>query len=52
MIKGLQLAEPNPTKAAVIKDLRNEKSDNGGRILTQAINHSTIFGPNLPQQCG
>jgi branched-chain amino acid transport system substrate-binding protein len=52
MIKGLQLAGPNPTKSAVIKDLRNLKSYNGGGILPQTINYSTIFGHNLPQQCG
>ena len=52
MIKGLQLAGPNPTRAAVIKDLRNLKSYNGNGLLPQSINYSTIFGHDLPKQCG
>ena len=52
MIKGLQLAGPNPTRAAVIKDLRNLKSYNGNGLLPESINYSTIFGHDLPQSCG
>lgn len=52
MIKGLQLAGPNPTMAAVVKDLRNLKSYNGNGLLPESINYSTIFGHDLPQTCG
>jgi branched-chain amino acid transport system substrate-binding protein len=51
MIKGLQMAGPNPTQAAVIKDLRNLKSYNDNGLLPQSINYSTIFGHDLPKQC-
>ncbi len=52
MIKGLQLAGPNPTMAALVKDLRNLKSYNGNGLLPESINYSTIFGHDLPQTCG
>ena len=52
MIKGLELAGKHPTRAAVIKDLRNLKSYNGNGLLAQTINYSTIFGHDLPQACG
>jgi branched-chain amino acid transport system substrate-binding protein len=52
MIKGLQLAGPDPTRAAVIKDLRHLKSYNGNGLLPESINYSTIFGHDLPQSCG
>jgi len=51
MIKGLELAGPNPTHAAVIKDLRGLKSYNVNGLLPNPINYSTIFGHDLPQQC-
>ena len=51
MIKGLQLAGPNPTHAAVIKDLRSLKSYNVNGLLPNPIDYSTIFGHDLPQQC-
>jgi branched-chain amino acid transport system substrate-binding protein len=51
MIKGLQMAGANPTRAAVIKDLRSLKSYNDNGMLPQTINYSTIFGHNLPKQC-
>jgi ABC-type branched-subunit amino acid transport system substrate-binding protein len=51
MIKGLQMAGPNPTQAAVIKDLRGLKSYNVNGLLPQSINYSTIFGHDLPKQC-
>jgi branched-chain amino acid transport system substrate-binding protein len=52
MIKGIQLAGPNPTQAAVIKELRGLKSYNGNGILPNPINYSTIFGKDMPQSCG
>ncbi len=52
MIKGLQLAGPNPTRAAVIKDLRNVKSYDGNGLLPNPIDYSTIFGHDLPLACG
>ena len=51
MIKGLTLAGPNPTKTAVIKDLRNLKSYNANGLLPVSINYSTSFGHDLPQSC-
>ena len=41
----------NPTRAAVIKDLRQLKSYNANGLLPQTINYSTIFGHDLPKQC-
>jgi ABC-type branched-subunit amino acid transport system substrate-binding protein len=52
MIKGLQLAGANPTRAAVVKDLRHLKSYNGNGLLPESINYSTIFGHDLPKGCG
>jgi hypothetical protein len=51
MIKGLQMAGPNPTRAAVIKDLRSLKSYNVNGLLPNPINYSTIFGHDEPHQC-
>ncbi len=51
MIKGLELAGPNPTHAAVIKDLRGLKSYNANGLLPQSINYSTIFGHDPAQEC-
>jgi branched-chain amino acid transport system substrate-binding protein len=51
MIKGLQMSGPNPSRAAVIKDLRGLKSYNVNGLLPQSINYSTIFGHDLPKQC-
>jgi branched-chain amino acid transport system substrate-binding protein len=51
MIKGLELAGPNPTRAAVIKDLRGLKSYNADGLLPNSINYSTIFGHDLAKQC-
>ena len=48
MIKGLKMAGPNPTQAAVIKDLRSIKSYNANGLLPQPINYSTIFGHDPP----
>jgi branched-chain amino acid transport system substrate-binding protein len=51
MIKGLQLAGKNPTRAAVVKDLRGLKSYNVNGLLPQPINFSTIFGHDPAQTC-
>jgi branched-chain amino acid transport system substrate-binding protein len=51
MIKGLELAGKNPTRAAVIKDLRGLKSYTANGLLAEPINYSTIFGHDLPRQC-
>jgi branched-chain amino acid transport system substrate-binding protein len=51
MIKGLEMSGSNPTRAAVIKNLRSVKSYNDNGMLPQTINYSTIFGHNLPKQC-
>ena len=51
MIKGLQLAGPNPTHAAVIKDLRGLKSYNANGLLPNPIDYATVFGHDEPQQC-
>ncbi len=52
MIKGLQKAGGTATRASVIKALRGITSYNGNGLLPQSINYSTIFGHNLPKQCG
>ena len=51
MIKGLELAGPNPTRTGVIKALRGVKSYNGNGLLPVTIDYSTVFGHDLPQ-CG
>jgi branched-chain amino acid transport system substrate-binding protein len=51
MINGLQMAGKNPTRAAVIKDLRGLKSYNANGLLPITINYSTIFGHDPPQTC-
>ncbi len=48
MIKGLEMAGKNPTRAAVIKDLRGLKSYNANGLLPQSINYSTVFGHDSP----
>ncbi|MGA2472768.1 MAG: ABC transporter substrate-binding protein [Acidimicrobiales bacterium] len=50
MIKGLQMAGSNPTRATVIKDLRSIKAYNGNGLLPITINYSTIFGHD-PANC-
>ncbi|HTU38334.1 MAG TPA: ABC transporter substrate-binding protein [Acidimicrobiales bacterium] len=52
MIKGLELAGKNPTRAGVIHALRNLKAYNGNGLLPETINYSTDFGKDLPQSCG
>ena len=51
MIKGLQMAGPNATHAAVIAALRGLKSYNGNGLLPHPINYATIFGHDLAQTC-
>ncbi|HEY1827460.1 MAG TPA: ABC transporter substrate-binding protein [Acidimicrobiales bacterium] len=51
MIKGLQLAGHNPTRTAVIKDLRGLKSYNVNGLLPQSFNYSTIFGHDPAMTC-
>ena len=51
MIKGLELAGPNPTRAAVIKDLRGLKSYSVNGLLPASINYSTIFGHDPAKVC-
>ena len=51
MIKGLELAGPNPTRAGVIKDLRGLKSYNANGLLPQSLNYSTNFGHYPAQEC-
>jgi branched-chain amino acid transport system substrate-binding protein len=51
MIKGLQMAGANPTRAAVIKDLRGLKSYNAGGLLPVSFNYSTDFGHDPAMTC-
>jgi branched-chain amino acid transport system substrate-binding protein len=51
MIKGLQMAGPNPTRAAVIKDLRGVKSYNVNGLLPVNLDYATNFGHNPPKTC-
>ena len=51
MIKGLQMAGPNPTHASVIKDLRGLKSYNAEGLLPESFNYSTNFGHDPHPQC-
>jgi branched-chain amino acid transport system substrate-binding protein len=51
MIKGLELAGKNPTRAAVIKDLRGVTAYNVNGLLANSINYSTIFGHDPPEAC-
>jgi branched-chain amino acid transport system substrate-binding protein len=52
MIRGLELAGPDPTHANVITALRNLKSYNGNGLLPETINYSTIFGHDPAKSCG
>ncbi len=51
MIKGLQLDGPNPTRAGVIKALRNLKSYNGNGLLPQNLDFATDFGHDDAKSC-
>ena len=52
MIKGLQMAGPTASHAAVIKALRSIKSYNGNGLLPESINYTNDFGKDLPKSCG
>ncbi len=49
IIKGIQGAGQNPTRAGVVKALRSTKSYNGNGLLPINIDYSTVFGHDLPQ---
>jgi branched-chain amino acid transport system substrate-binding protein len=51
MIEGLQLAGPNPTKAAVISKLRGVKSYNANGLLPDPLNDTNNFGHDPAQTC-
>jgi branched-chain amino acid transport system substrate-binding protein len=51
MIKGLEMAGPNPSRPGVIKALRSLKAYDAGGLLAKPIDYSTIFGHDPPQQC-
>ncbi len=52
MIKGLELAGKNPTRAGVISALRNIKSYNGNGLLPETIDYATVFGHDPAKSCG
>ena len=52
MIKGLQMAGPTASHAAVIKALRSIKSYNGNGLLPESINYTNNFGKDLAKSCG
>jgi branched-chain amino acid transport system substrate-binding protein len=51
MIKGLEGAGQNPTRAGVIKALHNITSYNGNGLLPNPIDYKTTFGHDLPKAC-
>jgi branched-chain amino acid transport system substrate-binding protein len=51
MIKGIQMAGKNPTRAAVIKDLRGLKSYNVNGLLPQSLDYATNFGHDPKEEC-
>jgi branched-chain amino acid transport system substrate-binding protein len=51
MIKGLELAGPNPTRASVIKDLRGVTSYNANGLLPQSWDYATDFGHDDAKSC-
>ena len=51
MIKGLELAGKNPTRAGVITALHGVTSYNGNGLLPNPINYKTTFGHDLPKSC-
>lgn len=51
MIKGLETAGKNPTRAGVIKALRHLKSYNVNGLLPITIDYSTIFGHDPAKTC-
>jgi branched-chain amino acid transport system substrate-binding protein len=51
MIQGLEMAGDDPTRPAVIKDLRSIKDYTDNGLLPDPLNYSTIFGHDPRQQC-
>jgi branched-chain amino acid transport system substrate-binding protein len=51
MIKGLQMAGANPSRAAVIKDLRSLKSYDVNGLLPNPLNYTKDFGHDPPKTC-
>jgi hypothetical protein len=51
MIKGLQMAGANPTRAAVISKLRGLKSYNVNGLLPINLNYTNNFGHDPAQTC-
>ena len=51
MIKGLEMAGADPTRAAVIKDLRSIKNYTANGLLPKPIDYATNFGHDPAEQC-
>jgi branched-chain amino acid transport system substrate-binding protein len=51
MLKGIELAGPDPTSATVIHSLRNLKSYDGAGLLAHSTDYSTNFGHDPAQTC-
>ena len=51
MIKGPRMAGPDPSRAAVIKNLRRIKAYDANGLLPNPIDNATVFGHDPPQQC-
>jgi branched-chain amino acid transport system substrate-binding protein len=51
MIKGLQLAGSNPTRAKVITALRGIKAYDANGLLPNPLDFATTFGHDPPHQC-
>jgi branched-chain amino acid transport system substrate-binding protein len=51
MIKGLQTAGANPTRAKVIRSLRSIKSYTANGLLPNPIDYTTIFGHDPAKTC-
>jgi branched-chain amino acid transport system substrate-binding protein len=51
MIRGLELAGKDPTRSEVISKLRQLNGYNGGGLIPEKIDYSTIFGHDSPVFC-
>jgi branched-chain amino acid transport system substrate-binding protein len=51
MIKGLQMAGSNPTRAGIIAALRQVKGYDGGGLQPETTDYSNIFGHDRPTTC-